>query len=191
MRNLSVFRLGSLAVISALAAGTGFAQAAPSAPPATQQPAETNTSSTAPQTPPAPPPAAKPAKVWTNDEINNLTKDSGVSVVGKDAARNASSTSTRTKGYSMEKDPAWYRRQLQPLQEEIARLDVQIEKTKAFLNGDKVNEPMTSYHAFYSVPGNPQEQLEKFEAKRNKDSAMVNDLLDRARHNGVEPGDLR
>jgi hypothetical protein len=37
----------------------------------------------------------------------------------------------------------------------------------------------------------PQEQLKQMEAKRQADAAKMDDLLDRARHNGIEPGALR
>lgn len=91
----------------------------------------------------------------------------------------------------MEKDPNWYRKQLQPLQAEINKLDAQIEKTKAFLSGERVNDAPASYGAYYGTAGNPQEQLQKLEDQRAKDVAKVNDLLDRARHNEIPPGDLR
>jgi hypothetical protein len=37
----------------------------------------------------------------------------------------------------------------------------------------------------------PQDQLKQMEAKRQRDAAKVEDLLDRARHNGIKPGALR
>jgi len=192
MQTPPIFRLVSLLAIFAFAAASGFAQESAAAPPVAT-PLPTASSNPSPATPAqaAPLPAAKPAKIWTNDEINTLRDDHGVSVVGKTPPKNASATSTKTKGYSLDKDPSWYRSQLQPLQADIAKLDDQIEKTKAFLNGEQVNDPPTSNRAFYHASGNPQEQLGKLEARRNKDEAKVNDLLDRARHNGVEPGDLR
>jgi len=95
-----------------------------------------------------------------------------------------------SRGYSLEKDPGWYRQQLQPLRAEIVRLDAQIEKTKAFLSGEKVNEP-TPIRAYVSIPGNPQDQLKQLEDSRQADQSKIDDILDRARHNGVEPGALR
>jgi hypothetical protein len=96
--------------------------------------------------------------------------------------------SATSKGYSLEKDPAWYRRQLEPLRAEIEKLDAQIPKMQAFLNGENVGEQASLHPKM--VPS-PQEQLKQMEAKRQADAAKVDDLLDRARHNGTEPGALR
>lgn len=134
-------------------------------------------------------PKAKPAKVWDNDQINMLSNDHSVSVVGAKATPGGAATTTRA--LPPEKDPAWYRKQLQPLQAEITKLDAQIEKTKAFLSGEKVNDQPADKHAYYGVPGDPQQQLKQLEEKRAKDVEKVNDLLDRARHNDIPPGELR
>jgi hypothetical protein len=64
---------------------------------------------------------------------------------------------------SQEKDPAWYRKQLAPLREEIDKLDPQIAKLQAYLSGENVGE-QASLHA-KMVP-TPQEQLKQMEAKR-------------------------
>lgn len=190
---------GVLAFLLFLAPLTGHSQsgaAAPASAQSSQQPAASAapaaaaSSTSAAQTKAAATPKAKPAKVWTNEDMSKLTGD-GVSVVGKPPSSNASSTSAKPRGYSMEKDPNWYRKQLQPLRAEIDQLNAQIEKTKAFLSGDHVNDTSGTIRAYYGVPGNPQDQLKKLEARRNKDVAKVNDLLDRARQNDIPPGALR
>jgi anaerobic selenocysteine-containing dehydrogenase len=186
MRFQTLFLFVLLASLLAVGTGSGYGQS--QTPAATQQPAATSA-------PPKPPPAqaaspanAKPAKVWTNDEIDNLPNNHGVSVVGNRAPQNVSANS---KGYSLEKDPAWYLRQLAPLRAEIEKLDGRIEQTKAFLSGEKVSEQPASVRAYFTVPGNPQGQLKQMEARRQADAAKVDDLLDLARHNGIEPGALR
>jgi len=175
-------------LVSSLAAvpGLGYGQSQPTA--STQQSSTTSTPQPPAQAQAAPIANAKPAKVWTNDEIDTLPNNHSVSVVGNRTPQSASSTS---KGYSLEKDPAWYRRQLAPLRAEIEKLDGQIEQTKAFLSGEKVNEQPASVRAYFTVPGNPQGQLKQMEARRQADAAKVDDLLDQARHNGIEPGALR
>ncbi len=186
MRFQTLFHFAALASLLAVVPGSCYGQS--QTPAATQQP-------TATSAPPQPPPAqaapsanAKPAKVWTNDEIDTLPNNHGVSVVGNRTPQNVSAAS---KGYSLEKDPAWYRRQLAPLRAEIEKLDDQIEQTKAFLSGERVNEQPASLHAYFAVAGNPQGQLKQMEARRQADEAKVDDLLDRARHNDIEPGALR
>ena len=194
MRTRRFLPIAAALSLFAVAPGAAHTQSASSSSAATQQTDGVSAAgAAAPAGQSTPSPNAKPGKVWTNDEIDRLSGDHGVSVVGKNAPRNAGarSPSTNTKSYSQDKDPAWYRDQLQPLQAEIEKLDAQIEKTKAFLNGEKVNDVPASTHAYYGVAGNPQEQLTKLEAKRDKDVAKVNDLLDRARHNDIPPGALR
>src|SRR5205807_8994057 len=62
------------------------------------------------------PPATdgKPAKVWTNDDVGALRNNDNVSVVGNTSGAKKTSASSQSNFY--EKDPAWYRRQLAPLQ---------------------------------------------------------------------------
>jgi hypothetical protein len=187
MKFQTIFLFAALASLHAMAPVSSDGQSQPA--PASQQPA----AATSPQSnslqgqAAAPPSTAKPAKVWTNEEINTLRNSSGVSVVGNQTPQKSSVPS---RGYSLEKDPSWYRKQLQPLRADIDRLDAQIEKTKAFLNGEKVDQP-TPIRAYVSIPGNPQVQLKQLEDKRDADQAKIDDILDRARHNGVEPGALR
>lgn len=186
MRFQTLFLFAVLA--SLLAMGTGSLYGQSQSPAATQQPSATSTPPPAPPAQPAPLANAKPAKVWTNDEIDTLPNNHSVSVVGNRTPQNASATS---KGYSLEKDPGWYRRQLAPLRAEIEKLDGQIEQTKAFLSGEKVSDPPAPFRAYFGVAGNPQGQLKRMEAKRQADEAKVDDLLDLARHNSIEPGALR
>lgn len=201
MRKLALFRVGVLAPLFVFAAMAGRAQSDATAPPsAPPTPKQTSASGAAPAATAAP--AAKQAqsvvpandktpRVWTNDEIDTLRRESSVSIVGENVPQKAASASAKAKGYSLEKDPNWYRKQLQPLQVEIDKLDAQIEKTKAFLSGERVSDPPASQDAYYGFAGNPQEQLQQLESQRDKDVAKVNDLLDRARHNDIRPGDLR
>ena len=186
MRFQTIFSFAVLLSLHAMLPGPNYGQSQPA--PATQQPAAASAPPPAPQAQTAPMENAKPAKVWTNDEVDSLHNDGGVSVVGNRTPRNVRSTS---RGYSPRKDPAWYRNQLRPLRMEIANLDGQIEKTKAFLSGEIVNDPPASFDAYFGTPGNPQDQLKEMEANRRRDRAKMDDLLDRARHNGIEPGALR
>ena len=106
-------------------------------------------------------------------------------MVGSHTPRNVSANS---KSYSQEKDPAWYRKQLEPLRAEIDKLDAKIAKMQAFLKGENVGEQASLHPKM--VPS-PQEQMKQMEDKRAKDVEKVNDLLDRARHNDIAPGELR
>jgi hypothetical protein len=181
MKSGKMFLVAALLSLVVVGSGSLHAQSqsvAPAAQPATATaPAQQGQS--------APLPNAKPAKVWDNDQIDTLNKDRGVSVVGAKATQ---STGTTTKSLPPEKDPAWYRRQLQPLQAEIEKLDSQIAKLEAFLKGEGGGNAPSPHPQM--VP-TPQDQLKQLEEKRAKDVDKVNDLLDRARHNDIPPGELR
>ncbi len=181
MRFRTIFLLAGLVSLLAVAPGSGYAQS--QSPAASQQHAATSAPQPPPQGQAAPIANAKPAKVWTNDEIDTLRNNHNVSVVGGN--RTPQKVSLTSKAYSQEKDPAWYRKQLAPLRAEIDKLDPQIAKLKAFLSGENVSDPPTMHRQL--VP-TPQDQLKQLEAKRQADAAKVDELLDRARHNGIEPG---
>jgi hypothetical protein len=184
MRFRTLILFAVLASLFAVLPVSSYGQSQPAA--TAQPPAATSTPPPpASQTQASPIANAKPAKVWTNDEIDTLRSNHGVSVVGKSPAQKVSATS---KTYSQEKDAAWYRNQLAPLRAEIDKLDPQIAKFKAFLSGENISDPPTMHRQM--VPS-PQDQLKQMEAKRQADAAKVEDLLDRARHSGIEPGALR
>jgi hypothetical protein len=185
MKFRMIFLFSVLVSSLAMAPGACFGQS--QTPAATEQPAGASAPAPPPTAPAAPIPNAKPAKVWTNDEIDVLHNDHSVSVVGNHTPQKVS-TATTAKGYSQEKNPAWYRSQLEPLRAEIEKLDPQIAKLKAFLSGENVSDPTTGHGR--RIP-TPQDQLKELETKRQADETKMNDLLDRARHNGIEPGSLR
>jgi hypothetical protein len=56
----------------------------------------------------------KAAKVWTNDDVDLLHDQNTVSVVGNNVGTRKSRGASQSTSY--EKDPAWYRKQLAPLQ---------------------------------------------------------------------------
>jgi hypothetical protein len=183
MRFQTILPFAALVSLLSVVPGSSFGQS--SSPATTQQPAAASPPPPSAQGQAAPLANAKPAKVWTNDEIDTLRDNHGVSVVGNLAPRKVSATS---KPYSREKDPAWYRKQLTPLRADIDKLDAQIARLQAFLSGENVSDAPTMHRRL--VP-TPQDQLKQLEAKRQADGAKMDDLLDRARHNAIEPGSLR
>jgi hypothetical protein len=177
-----IFLLAVVLSLFAAAPGTLRAQSQTDTP--AVQPATASAPAGQAQSPTQP--KAKPVKVWDNDQINALSNDHGVSVVGAKAT--PGSAATATKALAPDKDPAWYRKQLQPLQAEIDKLDGQIAKLQAFLKGEAGGNAPSPHPQL--VP-TPQDQLKQLEEKRAKDVDKVNDLLDRARHNNIPPGELR
>jgi hypothetical protein len=186
MRLRTIFLFDVLVSLLAIGPGSGHAQSQP--PAATQQPDAASAQPSPPSAQAAPLANAKPTKVWTNDEIGTLRNDHNISAGGTRAPQNVSATSkTNTKAISTDENPAWYRGQLATLQGEIDKLDPQIARLKAFLSGENVSDPPTMHHQ----PGTPQEELKQMETKRQAAAAKMDDLLERARHNGIEPGALR
>ena len=161
MRLPSILFCGTLLLLPALRAASAYAQSQTPTPDSQPAAAIAPATATALREAQATPLTnAKPVKVWTNDEIRTLGNNNGISVVGNRAPQKVSATSMAS---SQEKDPAWYRKQLAPLREEIDKLDPQIAKLQAYLSGENVGE-QASLHA-KMVP-TPQEQLKQMEAKR-------------------------
>jgi hypothetical protein len=190
MKFRTIFFLALVVSVFAIASGQALAQS--QTPAVTEQPVATSAPAPPQTAPPATAPAApipnaKPAKVWTNDEIDVLHNNHSVSVVGKNAPQKVSAKAA-VKGYSQDKDPAWYKNQLEPLRADIVKLGPQIAKLKAFLSGENVSDPTTGHERRNPTP---QDQLKQLQAKHDSDETKINDLLDRARHNGIEPGQLR
>src|SRR3979490_2186849 len=170
MKRLSLF-------LAVLLAGAPWAANGQSQAPAASQ--------TAPaQTPPAT--GGKQAKVWTNDDVGALRNNDNVSVVGNNAG--AKKTSAPSQSYSYERDPAWYRKQLNPLQAEVGKLDSQIAKLQEFLKGGNVSESQPYFHG---PPGNPQDQLNRLEKKRQAAGGKMAELPGRAAPKNTEPAALR
>jgi hypothetical protein len=137
------------------------------------------------------PPGTKPVKVWSNDDINELPPAQGVSTVGNEANIKKSSVRpqpTANKANPNVKTASWYRQQLAPLRAEAAKLDGEIQKTKAFIDGENVGEPQPFRH---TLPVSPADQLRRMEEQRRVDQGKIDDLLDRARHDGIAANSLQ
>jgi hypothetical protein len=137
-------------------------------------------------TQPPPPATPKQGKVWTNDDVEQMPGNQGVTAAGHPAGSKKTTAPAPAAPYL--KDPAWYRKQLTPLQADVEKLDPQIAKLKAFLSGENVSDPQPWRHG---PPGNVPDQLDQMEKKREADMVKINDLMDLARHNGILPGQLR
>jgi len=145
------------------------------------------------QAPPdqAEPETKKTKKVWTNENLQDLNGNSGVSVVGAAPAPAGNNPATpRGTGYVREKDPNWYRAQLAPLRAEIDRLDKEITKTREFINGGHTAEGQLKVNVF-TVPMNPADQIAQLEKRKTGVQAKIDALEDQARRNDIPPGTIR
>jgi hypothetical protein len=156
--------------------------------------------------------AAKPKvkKVWTNEDMGDVTGT--ISVVGTERPK---TTPTASKISSLQpavpsagsgkqaaaaksggdevdaKTLAQVKQQVQKLQASIDQLDKQIDQLKGLSRGDSKNAGGLNADTWsYSTATIP-DQIKSLEAKRSEAQAMLDSLLDAARANGIEPGQLR
>lgn len=98
---------------------------------------------------------------------------------------------TASKGKSASnsrKDARWYRDQIAKLEGKLPAIDEQIENYRAALKGEEVKSAGGNG---YLRRADWQAEMENLEKKRADISKQISDLEDRARHNGIQPGDLR
>lgn len=143
---------------------------------------------------------AKPKKVWTNDDMGDVTGT--ISVVGtpRQVAPKTPATSLTVavpSGAKANKEGvdaktlAELRQTLQKLQANVDQLDRQIEQLKGASHGDSKDlGVLTSDPSRYSMEPVP-EQIKALEAKKKSQQTIMDSLLDTARAMGIEPGQLR
>lgn len=156
----------------------------------------------------APKPKAK--KVWTNEDMGDVTGT--ISVVGTEQPKSTPTASkissmqpavpsvgnakqgAATKSGDNEIDPkllAQVKQQVQKLQVSIDQLDKQIDQLKGLSRGDSKNAGGLNADTWsYSTATIP-DQIKSLEAKRSELQAAMDNLMDAARASGIEPGQLR
>jgi hypothetical protein len=152
----------------------------------------------------------KPRKVWTNDDMSEVTgtisvvgtpqqkqpitpsKISSLQPAGPVKASAAKTPDAKTKNDSVDpKALAQLREQLQKLQAGIDQLDRQITQLKDASHGNSKNMGvLTSDPSQYSMEPVP-DQIKALEAKKASLQGAMDQLLDAARASGIEPGQLR
>ncbi|HXW17471.1 MAG TPA: hypothetical protein VEJ39_04170 [Candidatus Acidoferrales bacterium] len=189
MRTFLVTTLWALLGLT-LAVSTGAQSQQPSNAPAPAPAAAPSPNSATPSTSAAAPASesdtpnapGKPApkKVWTNDDFG---------------AHAANSASKKPKPAKPEAKPAkgksgaYYRSQIQKLNSQIADLDTKIATYRAALNGEaQANAALQQYHM--RAADWPAEIANLTQQKQDL-LAKITAIEDQARHDGIEPGELR
>jgi hypothetical protein len=146
-----------------------------------------------------PAPAAPQKKVWTNDDMDQLRDQGGISVIGKPNAPNAAAPRNApaqpakpaaAPKLPKEKDPEWYKEQLAPLYTALDRINSEIAVAQSAVDGDTRGDAGVSMGA-RAPAGTPQEQLVALQKQQQDVQNKIDNLLDMARHNDLEPGALR
>lgn len=151
---------------------------APPSSPAPQKPSED---------PVAPAPQKKTKKVWTNENLGEVSA-SAVSQVG-DAKNSSPAKKSDVKPVSSQEIAA-YRKQLSGLQTLLGNVEKQIADLRSFSKGETSGAAGMQLHKGYSTEP-IEEQVRKLEEKKKSLADQIDALLDAARKRGIEPGQLR
>jgi len=143
----------------------------------------------------------KPKKVWTDDDLKapgtgkpTGAASSGAATVAASAEDSeASSAVAGAAGrvrYTRDKDPKWYARELQPLREELAKVNTEI---RSLQEARKDGKGVTDAVALEEEPEgvNPDGQMDLLKAERAELVRKIDELEEQARHHAITPGDLR
>jgi hypothetical protein len=174
--------LGSALAVPARAQSQQSSSApAPAAAPSSNSTAPSTSASAPASIPDTPDAPAKPApkKVWTNDDFGPNAANSAKK------PKPAKPEAKPVKG----KNAASYRAQIQKLNSQIADLDKQIATYQAALNGEpSANAALQQYHM---RAADWRAEIEKLTQQKQDLYAKITAVEDQARHDGIEPGELR
>jgi hypothetical protein len=149
-------------------------------------PSKTSEPVSEPATPTHPEPK-KTKKVWTNDNLGDVS-GSAISQMG-DAKDSSPRSSTAAKPASSQVVAA-FRKQLTALQAQLAGVDKQIATLQSFSKGEIPGANGLQLHKAYSTEP-VDDQVRKLEEKKKSLAAQMDSVFDAARKRGVEPGQLR
>jgi len=135
---------------------------------------------------PSPEEHKKTKKVWTNDNLGDVS-GSAISQVGD--ARNSSTANSSAKPASSQVVAA-YRKQLTTLQAQLAGVEKQIADLKSFSKGEAPGANGLQMHKRYTTEP-VEDQVRKLEEKRKSLAAQIDAVFDAARKRDIEPGQLR
>lgn len=99
--------------------------------------------SSSPATAPSQAPPATPRRVWTNDDVTDLRKNSEISTIGGTPASRREADGKTVAG-SKAHDATWYRDQIAKLEAKLPPLDSQIEQLREAIDGKAMGDGKTS-----------------------------------------------
>jgi hypothetical protein len=138
--------------------------------------------------PPAiPSPEKKTKKVWTNDNLGEVTS-SPISQIGE--VRNSSPANSTAAKPASPQVVAAVHKQIGTLQAQLDSVEKQIADLKNFSKGETAGANGMQLHKGYSLES-VEEQTRKLEEKRKSLVAQIDTVFDAARKRGIEPGQLR
>jgi hypothetical protein len=129
----------------------------------------------------------KTKKVWTNDNLGEVS-GSAISQVGN--AKNSSPANSSAAKPASTQVVAAFRKQLAAFQAQLSNLDKQIADLKSFSKGESSGANGLEMHKRYSTEP-VEDQVRKLEEKRKVLAAKMDATFDAARKQGIESGQLR
>lgn len=131
----------------------------------------------------------QPKKVWTDEDLKKLSQQ-GTVKTGKPVSCENSSEADKNEPYRREKDPKWYFRQLEPLRQELTRVEnnlrVLSEAKRSGKAGTRTIE-LDSEEAGVTTDG----EITVLERRRDDLRKRIDDLEEQGRHNNILPGQMR
>jgi len=142
-----------------------------------------------PQQPQEPADKPKPKKVWTDDDVKGPAAKPAAATAAKDPAKTGSAGTNRIV-YNHEADPKWYARELQPLRQELAKIDTDIRSLQeARKDGKGASDTVSLEDEPEGVSTDA--QMDLLTSRRGELLHQIDDLEEQARHNAIAPGDLQ
>ena len=135
----------------------------------------------------------KPKKVWTEDNISKV--GGGISVVGDASSASAANSSAESEGgtppnSTHSREIEYYRGEIRRLQAQMDETDKKIEDLRNF-KGENTSSSggINPNHGYTMTP--VADQIKQLEEQKKQIQDRMDAVMDEARKNGIEPGQLR
>lgn len=134
-------------------------------------------------------PSSKTKRLWTNDALERLTSRP-LANASEASSLEGSTPASNRESYRRAKDPKWYGRQLQPLREELAKIDTDL---RTLMQARKSGNGATGAVALDQEPEGvtTEGQVTALQERRTQLQGRIDELEELARHNAIVPGELR
>jgi len=131
----------------------------------------------------------QPKKIWTNDDLKQLSQQ-GALETGKPGSGENSSDAVKNEPYRREKDPKWYFRQLEPLRQELTKVENNLRALSEVKRSGKAGTgtfELDNEEAGVTTDG----KITVLERRRDDLRKRIDDLEEQGRHNNILRGQMR
>src|SRR6267378_215858 len=131
----------------------------------------------------------QPKKIWTNDDLKQLSQQGALETGKPDSGEN-SSDADKNEPYRREKDPKWYFRQLEPLLQELTKVENNLRALSGAKRPGKAGTgtiELDNEAAGVTTDG----EITFLERRRDDLRKRIDDLEEQGRHNNILPGQIR